>query len=148
MLCAQCGPLPPPCMRSARSASRRANNVRTLVMSHESSRVCSYRKRVECVHCPDIYRPPPPPCLYIYTLVLHTMSRMIQQYKLRGEICIGLATLFSYVLPRPPLAESCDTNTIPGLPQSCCSSSYTSVFSLQVFFRTLSYLHFSKGWSN
>src|ERR1700733_3649934 len=41
----------------------------------------------------------PPPRLYIYTLGFHTISTMIQQYKLRGEICVGFATLFSYVLP-------------------------------------------------
>jgi hypothetical protein len=48
---------------------------------------------------------PHPHRLYIYTLVSHSISPMIQQYKLRGEIFIGLATLFSYVLTAPtPLA--------------------------------------------
>src|SRR5450432_2521536 len=46
----------------------------------------------------------PPPRLYIYTLVFHTISiMMFQQYKLRGEICVGFATVFSYVLPCPLL---------------------------------------------
>jgi hypothetical protein len=120
---------------------------RVHVMTHDSSRVVSEENVLSACFARTYTGPPPSaPPVHLYPLVFHTISTMIQQYKLRGEICVGFATLFSYVLLRSLLLRH--QPPIPGLPQSCCSSLYTSVFSLQVFFRTLTYLLFLKGWSN
>lgn len=51
----------------------------------------------------DIYRPSPSPRLSIDTLAFPHIPMIYERpYKIRGDICIGFASIFSYVLPAFP----------------------------------------------
>lgn len=56
---------------------------------------------------------------------------------------MGVGSFFSYVLS-VQYSLPCSSNLVPALPQSCYSSSYTSVFSLKAFPYSPSY-HVSRS---
>ena len=60
------------------------------------------KKRVECVHL-TYTGLLPPPRLSIDTLAFPLYIMIHERpYKIRGDICIGVASIFSYVLPASP----------------------------------------------
>jgi hypothetical protein len=113
------------------------------------SRVCSRHPEKTCwvrAHSHIQASPPGVACLSIPLVSLILSLMRFKPYKLRGEICIGFATLFSYVLPLRPWSD--DMPTLFSFAAVMLLIFVHVSFSLEIFSRFLSHLFLSPGWPN
>jgi hypothetical protein len=103
--CAQCRRLVCACALGDRTEQL----ITRLVVTHDSSRVCSKEKRVECVHCSaytGIYRPPPSaPPVHLYPRFPHYIHHDVPTVQAQGGDMRRLRYRFFVRTPlSPPLA--------------------------------------------